>query len=116
MSAAINLIKASIEAGRDFLRPPQEESAGPDAARKSTPLLIPIRSLGVNHRERIAKHLLSLDPQDRYLRFGYLAQDEHIQRYVEKLDFERDEIFGIYNRKLELIAMAHLAHQPPGLC
>ena len=110
MSAAINLIKASIEAGRDFLRPPQDESAGPDAAKRSTPLLIPIRSLGVNHRERIAKHLLSLDPQDRYLRFGYLAQDEHIQRYVEKLDFERDEIFGIYNRKLELIAMAHLAH------
>ena len=110
MSAAINLIKASIEAGRDFLRPPQDECAGPDAAKRSTPLLIPIRSLGVNHRERIAKHLLSLDPQDRYLRFGYLAQDDHIQRYVEKLDFERDEIFGIYNRKLELIAMAHLAH------
>ncbi|MEO7106079.1 MAG: GNAT family N-acetyltransferase, partial [Rhodoferax sp.] len=46
---------------------------------------------------------------DRYLRFGYLAQDEHIQRYVDGLNFERDEIFGIYNRKLELIAMAHLA-------
>jgi hypothetical protein len=25
------------------------------------------------------------------------------------LDFERDEIFGIYNRKLQLLAMAHLA-------
>ena len=109
MSAATNLIKASIEAGREFLRPPQE-SAVQDAIKKSPPFVVPIRSLGANHRERIANHLLSLDAQDRYLRFGYLAQDEHIQRYVEKLDFDRDEIFGIYNRKLELIAMAHLAH------
>jgi GNAT superfamily N-acetyltransferase len=53
--------------------------------------------------------LLSLSTHDRYLRFGYSAQDEQIHRYVEGLDFERDEIFGIYNRKLDLIAMAHLA-------
>jgi GNAT superfamily N-acetyltransferase len=70
---------------------------------------VPIRSLGPSHRDRIAAHLLSLDEHDRYLRFGYSATDEQIQRYVNSLDFERDEIFGIYNRKLELIAMAHLA-------
>ena len=70
---------------------------------------MPIRSLGPGHRERIATHLLALDAHDRYLRFGYAANDEQIQRYVDGLDFERDEIFGIYNRKLELIAMAHLA-------
>ena len=33
-----------------------------------------------------------------------------ILRYVGALDFERDEIFGIYNRRLDLIAMAHLAY------
>jgi GNAT superfamily N-acetyltransferase len=109
MPSATNLIKASLEVGRDFLTPPQE-SSGEIAATRPTPLLVPIRSLGVNHRERIAKHLLSLNMNDRYLRFGYLAQDEHIRRYVEQLDFERDEIFGIYNRRLDLIAMAHLAH------
>ena len=108
MRIAANLIKASLEVGRDFLRPPQESSRD-SAEKRSTPLLVPIRSLGANHRERIATHLLSLDRQDRYLRFGYLAQNDHIQRYVDGLDFERDEIFGIYNRKLELIAMAHLA-------
>lgn len=108
MRSATQLIKASLEAGRDFLRPPQE-STDEESTKRATPLLIPIRSLGANHRDRIAKHLLSLDQQDRYLRFGYLAQDEHIQRYVDGLDFERDEIFGIYNRKLDLIAMAHLA-------
>lgn len=76
---------------------------------KQAPVMVPIRSLGPKHRERIATHLLALDANDRYLRFGYSASDEQIQRYADSLDFERDEIFGIYNRKLELIAMAHLA-------
>ena len=79
------------------------------------PVVVPIRSLGPSHRHRIAKHLLALDEHDRYLRFGYAANDEQIGRYVQGLDFERDDIFGIYNRKLELIAMAHLAFaQRPG--
>lgn len=80
----------------------------PEATRP-TPVLVPIRSLGPAHRERIAAHLLALDERDRYLRFGYAASDDQIQRYAQALDFDRDEIFGIYNRKLELIAMAHLA-------
>ncbi len=74
-----------------------------------SPLLVPIRSLGVAHRQRIARHLLALDQHDRYLRFGFMANDEQIQRYADSLNFERDDIFGIYNRRLELIAMAHLA-------
>jgi GNAT superfamily N-acetyltransferase len=71
--------------------------------------MVPIRSIGPSHGERIAAHLLSLSPEDRYLRFGYMANDEQVKRYVDGLNFERDDIFGIYNRKLELIAMAHLA-------
>lgn len=74
--------------------------------------IVPIRSLGVVHRRRIAGHLLSLEPHDRYLRFGYAASDEQVRRYVDGLDFERDDIFGIFNRRLELIAMAHLAFLP----
>jgi GNAT superfamily N-acetyltransferase len=72
--------------------------------------VVPIRSLGPGHRARIAAHLKALDEDDRYLRFGYPARDEHIDRYAEGIDFERDDVFGIYNRKLELIAMAHLAY------
>ncbi len=73
---------------------------------------VPIRSLGAGHRRRIAAHLLALDPHDRYLRFGYAANDEQIRRYVDQLDFDRDDIFGIFNRRLELLAMAHLAFIP----
>lgn len=107
------LFKASLLAGREFLRAPSAARVGQildkGTARHLSPVLVPIRSIGPNQRERIAVHLLSLDPQDRYLRFGYAASDEQIHRYVDSLDFERDEIFGIFNRRLDVIAMAHLA-------
>lgn len=73
-------------------------------------LMVPIRSLGENHRARIAEHLLALSPHDRYYRFGFAAKDEQVRAYVGGLNFDRDEIFGIYNRRLKLIAMAHLAY------
>jgi len=82
---------------------------GTDHDSTPVPVLVPIRSLGPAHRARIATHLLALNADDRYLRFGYMATDEQIRRYVADLDFDRDDIFGIYNRKLELIAIAHLA-------
>lgn len=70
---------------------------------------IPIRSLSPRHKPRILQHLLSLENRDRYLRFGYHATDEQIGPYVAGLNFDRDEIFGVFNRRLELVAMAHLA-------
>ena len=78
--------------------------------------MVPIRSLGPGHRGRIAQHILALDQQDRYLRFGYIATEEQIRRYADGLDFDRDEIFGIYNRKLQLVAMAHLAFAAQPSC
>jgi GNAT superfamily N-acetyltransferase len=70
---------------------------------------IPIRWLADRHRPRILAHLLSLEPADRYLRFGHAAGDAQIARYVDAIDFVRDEVFGVFNRRLELIALAHLA-------
>ena len=77
---------------------------------RALPLMIPIRSLGPAQREQIRHHLLSLSSRDRYLRFGYPATDVQVGSYVQGLDFSRDEVFGILNRKLELIAVAHLAY------
>lgn len=70
---------------------------------------VPIRPLSPRHKPRILAHLLTLTDNDRYLRFGYPATDEHVRRYVEGLNFGRDEIFGVFNRRLQLVAMAHLA-------
>jgi RimJ/RimL family protein N-acetyltransferase len=73
---------------------------------------VPIRRLRAGHRERIGQHLMALDERDRYLRFGHPITDEQIARYVESLDFARDDLFGIFNRRLRLIAVSHLARLP----
>ena len=92
------------------LQPVAAALAVPAAAAKTCRTWVPIRSLGPRHRSRIAAHLLALGNDDRYLRFGYPATDAQISKYVDTLEFEHDEVFGIFNRRLELIAMAHLAH------
>jgi len=70
---------------------------------------IPIRILSEKHRPKMIAHLQGLGAQDRYLRFGYPATDEQIENYVSHLNFERDDIYGVFNRRLEILAMAHLA-------
>ena len=72
---------------------------------------IPIRSLGARHRRAIVDHLCALDSRSRHLRFGHVATDEQMSAYVEQIDFDRDEVFGVFNRRLDLIAVAHLAHR-----
>lgn len=113
MTAINESFKASWSARTDLPHPENDRETGdasaPGSKREKPQVAVPIRSLGPRHRERIASHLLALDAPDRYLRFGYAASDAQIARYVDSLDFEHDEIFGIFNGRLELIAMAHLA-------
>ena len=91
---------------------PAAQSAATSAApqKAAHPAWIPIRSLSPSHRALILSHLTELPERDRYLRFGYTATDEQIGRYVDSLNFERDEVFGVFNRRLDLIALAHLAY------
>ena len=106
MTSARKLIQAIYEAGKKFFQPPAGRAID---SRLTASVVVPIRSLSPSHTGRILLHLQSLEPSDRYLRFGYVASDEQIKRYVVGINFERDEIFGIYNRQLDLIAVAHLA-------
>lgn len=76
---------------------------------------IPIRRLEPRHRHRLTTHLLALSPQDRYRRFGHVASDAQICRHVAQLDFRRDELFGVFDARLRLIATAHLACPPADL-
>lgn len=108
-------------AGPPALDPaPRHASAAPandgSPAPHGADLVVPIRSMGPGHRDRILSHLLGLDERDRYLRFGYLANDEQIGRYVAGLNFERDALLGIFNRRMDLIAMAHLAFSVDPTC
>jgi RimJ/RimL family protein N-acetyltransferase len=87
-------------------------AAAPPPQRPPARRWIPIRSLAERHRPRILEHLMALPDHDRYLRFGYAASDAQIARYTDLIDFAQDEVFGVFNRRLELIAMAHLAGLP----
>ena len=118
MTESKERVEAALDTDPPVLPVATGGATAPTSVRAS-PLMVPIRSLGANHRARIARHLLALDRHDRYLRFGFAANDDQIQRYADGLNFERDEIFGIYNRRLELIAVAHLAFcadTQPGDC
>lgn len=75
---------------------------------------VPVRPLGESDRNAALQHLLHLDAHDRYMRFGYAISAEHIESYVRSIDFHRDEVLGIYSRKLELLGLAHLAALGPG--
>lgn len=70
---------------------------------------VPIRRLDASHRSRIERHLLALSAHDRYLRFGYPASDERIRQHVASIDFQQGEVFGIFDHRLQLLAISHLA-------
>jgi len=104
------LINSLEMKGRKFL---QMAGVPLDLEPNEHDVLVPICHLRPYNLADIQKHLLSLNAQDRYLRFGYAASDEHITNYVRSLNFERDDIYGIFNRDLQILAMAHLAIHTP---
>jgi hypothetical protein len=72
-------------------------------------LTIPVKELRERDRRRMLKHFLALERHDRLLRFGTPVNDEQITRYVASIDFDRDLVFGVYNRVFKLVAVGHLA-------
>jgi GNAT superfamily N-acetyltransferase len=70
---------------------------------------VPVKRLSERWRPQIEDHLLRLRNDDRYLRFGAVASDAMIQAYVNGLRFEHDDVVGVFNRRLQLVAVAHLA-------
>lgn len=58
----------------------------------SAPVLV--RELASKDREQMLTHFLSLDEEDRLLRFGQMVPDHVIENYVRTIDFGRDTVFG----------------------
>lgn len=58
-------------------------------------------------RAAVARHLLALDGDDRYSRFGAAIRDEGIRRHVAGLDFERDLLLGLGAAE-GLVGLAHV--------
>ena len=106
MTFVQTLAKNTLKGGKHMLR---FTGVTQEQLRKTEGVLVPIVPMAIGHALQISQHLKALSEHDRYLRFGYVATDEHIDRYVQGLKFGRDEIYGIFNSELEIIAMAHLA-------
>ncbi|GAB3445054.1 GNAT family N-acetyltransferase [Massilia solisilvae] len=68
-----------------------------------------VKELHERDRRRMLRHFLALDDSDRLLRFGTVLKDEQIESYVAKIDFERDIVFGVVNRRFQLVGVGHLA-------
>jgi GNAT superfamily N-acetyltransferase len=85
----------------------------PGLSTLAPPMWVPVMPLTEADRPAITQHLLQLDNSDRYLRFGYSPSDAQIERYVDGLSFSTDQLMGVYNRHLHLIAMVHLAGPRP---
>ncbi|MDH6149856.1 MULTISPECIES: GNAT family N-acetyltransferase [Paraburkholderia] len=71
-----------------------------------------VRELTAADRERLLAHFLALDEEDRLLRFGQVVPNHVIENYVRAIDFTRDTVFGVFNSKLELSGVGHLAYLP----
>lgn len=71
-----------------------------------------VKELGKRDRRRMLKHFLALDTNDRLLRFGTVLPDEQIHAYVNKIDFSRDIVFGVFSNVFQLVGVGHLAFGP----
>jgi GNAT superfamily N-acetyltransferase len=54
-------------------------------------------------------HLMTLSREDRRLRFGATLDDAAVSDYVDRIDFERDAVFGVFADDLSLAGVAHVA-------
>ncbi|KAF1045866.1 MAG: hypothetical protein GAK35_01222 [Herbaspirillum frisingense] len=80
-------------------------------ARPERPTVF-VKELSPRSRRHLLRHFLALEDKDRLLRFGSKLSDEMVTRYVEHIDFERDTVFGVYDRRLRLLGVGHLAFAP----
>ena len=71
-----------------------------------------VKQLEERDRRRMLKHFMALDDSDRLLRFGTVLPDTQVAAYVNKIDFARDSVYGVYNRVFKLVAVGHLAFAP----
>ena len=71
-----------------------------------------VRELSSSDCERLLAHFLTLDEDDRLLRFGQIVPDRVIENYVANIDFSRDTVFGVFDDRLNLVGVGHLAYLP----
>lgn len=71
-----------------------------------------VKELSERDRRRLLMHFLELPDSDRLLRFGNILSDALVTRYVQRLNFARDTLFGVFDADLILVGVGHLAFVP----
>lgn len=72
----------------------------------ATPFTVRLRE---SERAALESHFVSLDGEDRRLRFGTQISDDGLRDYVARIDFERDGVFAVQDEALTLLAVVHVA-------
>ena len=72
-----------------------------------------VRKVLPNEYPKYRKHLKQLDETSKHLRFGYIVQDEMIDKLCDQWeqDHEHNILFCIENDDLDFIAVGHIALQ-----
>jgi GNAT superfamily N-acetyltransferase len=83
-----------------------------DTERMQNKSAVRVKELFERDRRRMLMHFLALNGNDRLLRFGATLPDELITKYVQRIDFARDTVFGVYDSKFDLVGVGHLAFAP----
>lgn len=72
-------------------------------------LPVPVRELRPDERDLLVDHTLALSAEDRRLRFEHPLSDDAVRHYIEAINFERDAVFVVTNKRLNVVGAAHLA-------
>jgi RimJ/RimL family protein N-acetyltransferase len=76
-------------------------------SNKNVPITVRLRE---SDRAALADHFISLDGEDRRLRFGSNISDDGLREYVARIDFERDGVFAVHDDEgARLLAVIHVA-------
>lgn len=86
--------------------------AGRDIDQTPPKLSVRVKELSERDRRRLLMHFLALGKDDRILRFGSPLPDELVTKYVQRIDFRRDTVFGVYDNRFKLVGVGHLAFVP----
>lgn len=68
-----------------------------------------VRELSRADLPALERHLLSLEAEDRRLRFGTPLADTGVRAYIARIDFERDAVFAVHDDELHVLGAAHVA-------
>ena len=97
---------------KDFLPDLRVRTDDHGESREPAKPTVRVKEVPERDRRRLLMHFLALNDSDRLLRFGSILPDELITRYVQHLDFSRDTVLGVYDDKLRLVGVGHLAFTP----